>query len=57
MRLSWSPDGSYVTTTQGMNNKQPTAIVLKRGEWSTFCDFVGHKQAITVTVNFIEISS
>jgi len=49
MRLSWSPDGGYLSTTQGFNAGQPTALVLKRGDWTTMADFVGHKQPITCT--------
>lgn len=34
LRLCWSPDGQSVTTTNSYDSADPTAAVLKRGDWT-----------------------
>lgn len=47
LRLSWSPDGSYLVSAHAMNNRGPTAQIVEREGWGTNMDFVGHRKAIT----------
>lgn len=41
-RLSWSPCGSFLTTTHAFASPQHTAAVIDRSNWTKSHDFVGH---------------
>lgn len=55
LRLSWSPDGSYLVSAHAMNNRGPTAQIVEREGWSTNMDFVGHRKAVTCVVSYSKI--
>ena len=48
LRLSWSPDGKFIVSAHALNNDGPTAQIIKRGDWETGMDFVGHRKAVEV---------
>ena len=44
-RMSWSPDGQLLLTTNGFRDLRFTAPVLARGTWSPVVSFMGHSRA------------
>eukprot|EP00742_Colponemidia_sp_Colp-10_P013504 GILJ01015253.1.p1 GENE.GILJ01015253.1~~GILJ01015253.1.p1 ORF type:complete len:964 (-),score=158.74 GILJ01015253.1:236-2866(-) len=48
-RLSWSPDGHYITTTHAYKPPKQISAVIGRHSWKVECDFVGPKLPIVVT--------
>lgn len=53
LRLSWSPDGSYLVSAHAINNGGPTAQIIERDGWKCDKDYVGHRKAINCTVILI----
>ncbi|VDN03911.1 unnamed protein product [Thelazia callipaeda] len=47
-RLDWSPDGAYLIAPCASNNSGPTAHLIRRKDWDTTLDLVGHRKAVTV---------
>uniref|UniRef100_A0A1I7VSX3 Protein HIRA n=1 Tax=Loa loa TaxID=7209 RepID=A0A1I7VSX3_LOALO len=47
-RLDWSPDGTYLIAPCASNNSGPTAHLIRRKDWDTTLDLVGHRKAVTV---------
>ncbi|KAM3723430.1 Protein HIRA [Dirofilaria immitis] len=47
-RLDWSPDGTYLIAPCASNNSGPTAHLIRRKDWNTTLDLVGHRKAVTV---------
>lgn len=47
-RLSWSPDGSFIATSNAMNGPVFVAAIIDRYDWSTEISFVGHENTIQV---------
>lgn len=47
-RLSWSPDGSFIATSNAMNGPVFVAAIIDRYDWSTDISFVGHENTIQV---------
>lgn len=47
-RMDWSPDGAYLVVPSSMNNAGPTAQLIRRKDWDTSLDLVGHRKATTV---------
>eukprot|EP01102_Stenamoeba_stenopodia_P009772 TRINITY_DN2897_c0_g1_i2.p1 TRINITY_DN2897_c0_g1~~TRINITY_DN2897_c0_g1_i2.p1 ORF type:complete len:740 (-),score=152.32 TRINITY_DN2897_c0_g1_i2:777-2996(-) len=45
-RLSWSPDGSLIATTNAFANDTPVAAIIERDKWTKNVDFVGHTKPI-----------
>jgi len=48
-RLSWSPDGSLIATTNAFANDTPVAAIIERDKWTKNVDFVGHTKPIGAT--------
>uniref|UniRef100_A0A915BTP3 Protein HIRA n=1 Tax=Parascaris univalens TaxID=6257 RepID=A0A915BTP3_PARUN len=47
-RMDWSPDGTYLVLPCATNNDGPTAQLVRRKDWDTTLDLVGHRKAVTV---------
>eukprot|EP00850_Spirogloea_muscicola_P015169 SM000114S24132 [mRNA] locus=s114:115169:120348:- [translate_table: standard] len=47
-RLSWSPCGTFLTTTNSYEAPSHTAAVICRGTWTTPFSFVGHRAPVVV---------
>lgn len=45
-RLDWTPSGSNVITSCGINNGNHTAPALPRGQWEPAKDLVGHSKPV-----------
>jgi protein HIRA/HIR1 len=45
-RLSWSPDGQSLLTSNGFLDVRPVAPVLARGSWEVVANLVGHSRAV-----------
>jgi protein HIRA/HIR1 len=41
-RLSWSPDGTALCVTAATKSEKSIAVILKRNEWISVADLVGH---------------
>lgn len=52
MRLSWSPDGSYIAAPHAVNGNFPVVQLLNRNRWqATGSDLVGHEKHLTCAVS------
>ena len=45
-RLSWSPDGQSLLTTNGFLDVRPVAPMLVRSTWEVGANLVGHSRAV-----------
>ncbi|KAL7412023.1 WD40-repeat-containing domain protein [Mrakia frigida] len=48
-RLSWSPDGAFIASSNAMNHAVFTAAIIQRHEWKQDISFVGHENTVEVT--------
>ncbi|CED85461.1 Histone transcription regulator HIRA, WD repeat superfamily [Phaffia rhodozyma] len=48
-RLSWSPDGAFIASSNAMNRAVFTAAVIQRHGWKQDICFVGHENTVEVT--------
>lgn len=46
MRPSWSPDGQYLVTANGMKRDKHIAPIIHRANWQSNLEYVGHKGAV-----------
>lgn len=46
MRPSWSPDGQYLVTANGMKKHKHIAPIIHRANWQSNLEYVGHKGAV-----------
>lgn len=49
LRLSWSPNGMYLTAVQAYSLPQPYVAVLSRDKWSLEFCVVGHKSGVSIS--------
>ncbi|RKO84085.1 WD40-repeat-containing domain protein, partial [Blyttiomyces helicus] len=50
-RLSWSPDGAHIATSNGENATLATAPVIGRDGWGSEINLVGHQGPVEVAVS------
>jgi hypothetical protein len=48
--LSWSPEGSHLVTSGGVNQKTYVAPIFSRGVWDAHKDFVGPRKPVISVV-------
>lgn len=48
-RLSWSSDGTFISTTAGKIDSQFMAPLIERSTWNQLATLTGHNKAITVS--------
>ncbi|CAI4227917.1 unnamed protein product [Auanema sp. JU1783] len=47
-RLGWAADGQFLFAPCAMNNQGPVCQIIRRKDWDSSMDLVGHRKAVTV---------